>query len=846
MRITRIDIDGFGALHGLRVELSPRLNLLTGDNEAGKSTLQQAILALIYGFFQGGRVARNERAEHERFRPWPGGAYRGSVEYILASGKGFRIRRSFETDDVPTSVIDMATGRDLALEMGLGRHGNVPAGLDHLGMRREVFLNTCFVSQGALAGIDAPGAVSEIIASLADTGATDSSAEQGLRRLDAAISQLGSRSGGKPLPVSRDRLQRAKVELDNLKADYLALQRSAGEKDECEERLLGLRADLRAAWYAVVSKKLEEVSQTLEDLENLDLTLADLESKSEALRDYAGFPQEVRDPALAQKGRLDALMGQRMELDKAWEGTASQSEELRQEVLQCREDIETLEYARGFPLEREEEFQRLRFSLEESRAKSDGLRLDEEAMTGRQDSGRTASRRRLALASGLIVSAALAVWQALAGNGPAGLILVAAAALGTLALYFFYKPAAGDYARLSQLRLRAQEEAGRAAGLELRLMRLVAELGITTDSVTSGLDAFQRRLAAARELGSQEARLASMEGRLKLLLSGKQRLEDSESRVKEAERALRSTLLRAGLDEPDLENSLRLFEERFKKRAAFEVLQDKIASLKEQRKARLGNRTEADLAFQKDSLKMDQLAVLSSGPEPVGAVAEKPVQDLEGLASRTRQEVAEVQNRMAQLEAIMQTVLSRHRPRAEIEEDIARFEEEVVRLTRFSEALTLARGMLGEASDEVHRDFGPRLAHSLGASLQRLTNGRYEGAFVDPKDFSLRLQAAGDHRVVDIGQVSAGTREQAYLLLRIELARMLSASREPLPLFMDDPFVNFDEKRLRKALELLLEISEENQVLLFTKDPFPADWLKQSFLGGCGFKAHELPGPVLG
>ncbi|MDO8691159.1 MAG: hypothetical protein Q7R39_14310, partial [Dehalococcoidia bacterium] len=434
----------------------------------------------------------------------------------------------------------------------------------------------------------------------------------------------------------------------------------------------------------------------------------------------------------------------------------------------------------------------------------------------------------------------------LAGNGLAGLVLGAAAAAGTLTWFFFYKPAAGDDTRLNQLKLRAREEAERAAGLELLLIQLVAEVGITSDTVTSGLNAFQRRLAGARELGSQEAKLASLEERLKLLLSAKRRLEDGESQVRESERALRSTLLRSGLDEPDLVNSLRLFEEGFKKRATFDLLLDKIASVKEQRKAHLGNRTEADLVSQKDSLERDQLAVLSSGPELVDAVAGRTVQELEELSSRTRQDMAEVQTRMAQLEAVMQTVLSRHRPRAEIEEDIARFEAEASRLTRFSEALALARDMLGEASDEVHRDFGPRLAHSLGGSLRRLTNGRYEGAFVDPKDFSIRLQAAGGHRVVDVGLVSTGTREQAYLLLRIELARMLSASREPLPLFMDDPFVNFDEKRLRKALELLLEISEENQVLLFTKDPFPAEWLKQSLIGGRSFKAHGLPGPAAG
>ena len=49
MRLTRIEIEGFGALRAVDLHFGPAMNLVVGPNEAGKSTLQEAILAGLYG-----------------------------------------------------------------------------------------------------------------------------------------------------------------------------------------------------------------------------------------------------------------------------------------------------------------------------------------------------------------------------------------------------------------------------------------------------------------------------------------------------------------------------------------------------------------------------------------------------------------------------------------------------------------------------------------------------------------------------------------------------------------------------------------------------------------------------
>jgi len=46
-----------------------------------------------------------------------------------------------------------------------------------------------------------------------------------------------------------------------------------------------------------------------------------------------------------------------------------------------------------------------------------------------------------------------------------------------------------------------------------------------------------------------------------------------------------------------------------------------------------------------------------------------------------------------------------------------------------------------------------------------------------------------------------------------------SPSIEPLPLVMDEVLVNFDPDRARRTAELIADVAQRNQVLLFTCHP---------------------------
>ena len=51
MKVTDLAIEGFGVWSGLEVcDLSPRLTVIFGANEAGKTTVLQAIRGTLYGY----------------------------------------------------------------------------------------------------------------------------------------------------------------------------------------------------------------------------------------------------------------------------------------------------------------------------------------------------------------------------------------------------------------------------------------------------------------------------------------------------------------------------------------------------------------------------------------------------------------------------------------------------------------------------------------------------------------------------------------------------------------------------------------------------------------------------
>lgn len=133
-------------------------------------------------------------------------------------------------------------------------------------------------------------------------------------------------------------------------------------------------------------------------------------------------------------------------------------------------------------------------------------------------------------------------------------------------------------------------------------------------------------------------------------------------------------------------------------------------------------------------------------------------------------------------------------------------------LEKYYCALTRAQETLLQATHELQRRFAPRISGRAQELFSRMTGGRYQKLSLC-QDLSLEASAQGENTLRGTLWRSDGTVDQLYLALRLAVAEELTPRA---PLVLDDALVRFDDLRLRAALEILQEMSETKQVILFT------------------------------
>jgi len=190
----------------------------------------------------------------------------------------------------------------------------------------------------------------------------------------------------------------------------------------------------------------------------------------------------------------------------------------------------------------------------------------------------------------------------------------------------------------------------------------------------------------------------------------------------------------------------------------------------------------------------------------------------------------------AQLDERMRGLLSV----AEAEEALALAEADLARIKELERVLELTGSFLLRAQERVHRSVAPRLAEQVSGWLPRVTDGRYVQALVDPATLAIGVrEASGPWR--EAALLSHGTAEQVYLLLRVALADQLTRAGEVCPLILDDPTPHFDDQRTVAMLDLLLQVAETRQVILFSQETEVLGWAERR-LSEPRHRLWRLPG----
>lgn len=215
---------------------------------------------------------------------------------------------------------------------------------------------------------------------------------------------------------------------------------------------------------------------------------------------------------------------------------------------------------------------------------------------------------------------------------------------------------------------------------------------------------------------------------------------------------------------------------------------------------------EANAAFSAAAAEFD-----AKSKDPLYAYAPPAAEDLSGRIAEKEDVLLRVSRENARMGAEIDALLNSSDSMSDLKNVIDGCEKRIAELEDAARIAGLAKDCLQKAKSNLSVSFMPKIKQSFERYMSFLTDGEYASASVDEK-FALRLEEKNSFREFDF--FSKGTTDAGLFCLRLALSDAMFG--KPPFLLLDDPFVNYDGKKLAKATELLQNKSKECQIFYLT------------------------------
>ena len=173
MRIKRLVLSDFGKFHEQEFKLAPGLNIATGANESGKTTLRRFIRSMFYGL-ERERGVKARKDDYTRYKPWGYGRFQGFLEFE-ADGKIYRLFRNFLTTEKEIILTELSTGKEIEDPVSFLRQQGLVA--------ETVYTNTFWVGNACATEELLAGELKDYLANLAYSGGSGLNLQKSLNWL---------------------------------------------------------------------------------------------------------------------------------------------------------------------------------------------------------------------------------------------------------------------------------------------------------------------------------------------------------------------------------------------------------------------------------------------------------------------------------------------------------------------------------------------------------------------------------------------------------------------------------------------------------------------------------------
>ncbi|MGN0026474.1 MAG: ATP-binding protein, partial [Clostridium sp.] len=186
-------------------------------------------------------------------------------------------------------------------------------------------------------------------------------------------------------------------------------------------------------------------------------------------------------------------------------------------------------------------------------------------------------------------------------------------------------------------------------------------------------------------------------------------------------------------------------------------------------------------------------------------------EEIDNQVSLKSHELIEVEKEIKDVENYLKNRFLGKRTIPLIEEEIEEVKEKIEKTEKLLKATEIAIETMNESIREVRGNFGNILNSNVIDYFKTLTNKEYEEVMVSDS-YDMKVKKGRD--ILPGAILSNGANDQLYLSLRLAFINMIYRGMD-FPVILDDTFVQYDDIRTERALELLIA-SNFSQTLIFT------------------------------
>lgn len=147
-----------------------------------------------------------------------------------------------------------------------------------------------------------------------------------------------------------------------------------------------------------------------------------------------------------------------------------------------------------------------------------------------------------------------------------------------------------------------------------------------------------------------------------------------------------------------------------------------------------------------------------------------------------------------------------------LEEQLQKYIQEKEELESLGNSINIAKESLEKAYNKMKSEITPKFTQELSTIIEKISSGKYKNVkFIDGEGIVVELE---NGEYINANKLSIGTIDQLYLSLR--LSAIQEITEEKMPIILDETFAYYDQERLTNILKYLKELTQKNQVIIFT------------------------------